>query len=107
MKHRSLIWPIRLLVPLAMTLLVACGGGGTSNGGSTPAVKVKLVSIAVTPSAPSFAKGLQQQLSATGSFSDGTTKDLTASATWSSSSTSVATVNKGMVASLATGSSTI
>ena len=105
MKHRSLIWPIRLLVPLAMTLLVACGGGGSSS--PTPTPKVKLLSIAVTPSAPSLAKGFQQQLTATGSYSDGTTKDLTASASWNSSAASVASVSKGTVSALTTGSSTI
>ena len=105
MMHRSLIWPIRLLVPLAMTLLVACGGGGSSSPEPTP--KAKLVAITVTPGAPSFAKGLQQQLTATGSYSDGTTKDLTASASWNSSTASVASVSKGKVSALATGSSTI
>ena len=104
MKQRFLIWPIRLLVPLAMTLLVACGGGGTT---ANPTPSVKLVSIAVTPNAPSFAKGTQQQLTAKGSYSDGTTKDLTASATWGSSSASVASVTKGMVSALTIGSSTI
>jgi len=105
MMRRSLIWPTRLLVPLAMSLLVACGGGGSSSPEPTP--KAKLVAITVTPSAPSFAKGLQQQLTATGSYSDGTTKDLTASASWNSSTASVASVNKGKVSALATGSSTI
>ena len=104
MMHRSLIWPIRLLVPLAMTLLVACGGGSSS---PEPTPKAKLVAITVTPGAPSFAKGLQQQLTATGSYSDGTTKDLTASASWNSSTASIASVSKGKVSALATGSSTI
>jgi hypothetical protein len=105
MKHRSLIWPIRLLVPLTMTLLVACGGGGSSS--PTPTPKAKLVSIAVNPSAPSFAKGLHQQLTATGNYSDGTTKDLTTSASWNSSAAGIANVSKGMVSALATGSATI
>ena len=107
MKHSSLLWPIRLLVPLAMTLLVACGGGGSSTENPTPSSKVKLVSIAVSPSSPSFAKGLQQQLTATGSYSDGSSKNLTSSASWSTSTASVAGVSKGTVSALTTGSSTI
>jgi hypothetical protein len=86
-----------------MTLLVACGGGGTSS----PTPLIKLNSISVTPSSASFAKGLDQQLTATGSFSDGTSRDLTTQASWSSSSASVASVSKGKVSGLTAGSSTI
>ncbi len=103
MKHRSILRAFRVLLPLAMSFLVACGGGSTS----TPNVQAKLVSLAVTPASPQFAKGTQQQFTAVGSYSDGSTKDLTASASWSSSASSVLSVNKGMATALATGSSTV
>ena len=40
---------------------------------------VTLVSIAVTPTNPSIAKGLTEQFTATGTFTDGSTEDLTGS----------------------------
>lgn len=55
------------------------GKSATARLTVTPAV---LSSIAVSPSAPSIAKGTTQQLTATGTFTDGTTQDLTQTATW-------------------------
>src|SRR2546425_236632 len=46
-----------------------------------------LVSISVTPTNPSVAKGLTQQFTATGTYNDGSTQDITASVSWASSST--------------------
>ena len=67
-----------------------------------------LLSIAVTPATPSVAKGLTQQLTATGTFSDTSTADLTGSVTWTSSTPSVATLNAaGLAQSVAVGSTTI
>ena len=51
-----------------------------------------LVSIAVTPSNPSLAKGLSQQFTATGTYSDFSTQNLTSQVTWSSATPSVATI---------------
>jgi uncharacterized protein YjdB len=65
-------------------------------------------SIAVTPAAPSIAKGTTVELTATGTFMDGTTKDVTATATWKSATVSVATVDgKGVVTGVDAGSSVI
>jgi trimeric autotransporter adhesin len=58
----------------------------------TPAV---LVSVSVTPTAPSVPLGVRKQLAATGIFSDRTTQDLTAVVTWSSSNGGVASVSNG------------
>lgn len=67
-----------------------------------------LVSIAVTPAAPSIALGSQQQFAATGTYSNGSTQNLTSSAMWSSSATKVATIaSGGLAASVAVGTSTI
>lgn len=67
-----------------------------------------LASIQVTPTNPSIAKGLTQQMVATGTFTDGTTQNLTAMATWTSGTTTVATVNSsGLVTAVNPGTSTI
>jgi plastocyanin len=67
-----------------------------------------LLSIAVTPTNPSIAKGLTQQFTATGNFSDNTTQNLTSSVTWVSATTSVATITSGGLATgVATGTSNI
>ena len=75
----------------------------------TPAV---LVSISVTPTAPSVPLGVTKQLAATGTFSDGTTQDVTDEVIWSSSSAGVASVSnvagsRGLATALATGSTAI
>ena len=67
-----------------------------------------LSSIAVTPASPSIAKGLTDQLMATGTFSDGTTQNITSSVTWVSLTTGVATISVGGLAKgVGIGSSTI
>jgi hypothetical protein len=61
-----------------------------------------LVSLAVTPAAPTASAGTTQQFMATGTFSDASTQDITLNAHWSSSSASVATIaNAPSVAGLA------
>lgn len=71
----------------------------------TPAT---LVSIAVTPTNPSIAKGTTQQFMATGTYSDGSLGDLTTSAAWSSSNPTVASVSAtGLAAGAATGVATV
>lgn len=75
----------------------------------TPAT---LVSISVEPTATSVAAGNKQQYTATGTLSDGKSQDVTAEAAWSSSNTLVATVSnatgtRGLVGTLAQGTTTI
>ncbi len=69
----------------------------TLNGivGSTPltVTAATLVSIAVTPSAPSIAKGTSKQFTATGTYTDASQTDLTTQVTWSSSAPATATVS--------------
>ena len=65
-----------------------------------------MVSISLSPSAPSVQAGSTQQFTATGSFSDNTTQNLTSTATWSSSSTAVATVTSGGLATAAAAGTT-
>ncbi|EMJ94636.1 bacterial Ig-like domain, group 2 [Leptospira alstonii serovar Pingchang str. 80-412] len=72
----------------------------------------ELVSIGITPSSSSKAKGLKENFKATGVFTDNSTQDLTEHVTWSSSDTAVAEIvnavgNKGVANSLAAGSSDV
>ncbi|MFO1055093.1 MAG: Ig-like domain-containing protein [Planctomycetota bacterium] len=71
-----------------------------------------LLSIEVTPTAPSVALGYTQQFTATGTFSDNTTQDLTTTVTWSSSAQAIATIanaggSEGLATSVGIGSTTI
>ena len=78
--------------------------------GSTPlTVSVaSLVSLAITPPAPSVAKGFTQQLTATGTFSDLTTQDLTSQVTWSSGTPATASIaSTGLATTLLEGTSTL
>ena len=82
---------------------------GTTALTVTPAT---LVSLAITPTNPSIAKGTNQQFTATGTYSDGTTQNLTTAVTWSSSSIGVATISnaagsKGLATSVTAGLTTI
>ncbi|TGK01205.1 hypothetical protein EHQ53_09210 [Leptospira langatensis] len=72
----------------------------------------KLVSIAVTPTNPSVAKGLTKSFTATGTYTDATTQDLTTQVTWTSSDTSKATISnvsgsEGIATGAAVGTSNI
>ena len=64
-------------------------------------------SVSISPNAPSVVAGGDVQLSAIASYSDATTADVTTKATWISNDTNTATVTKGNVHALATGSTTV
>ena len=66
-----------------------------------------LQSIAVTAPASSIAAGLNQQLTATGTYSDGSTQTLSTGLTWASSANYAAVTSAGLVTGIATGNSTI
>ncbi len=75
---------------------------------SQPGTAAALVSIAVTPTNPSIAKGTMQPFTATGTYSDGSTQNLTSTVIWTSSNTSVATVTgSGVASGVGVGASTI
>jgi len=91
---------------------VTATSGSVAGSTTVTVTGVTLQSIAVTPAAPSIAKGTRQQFSATGSFSDGSTQDLTSQASWTSSSPTIATVSsdagsKGLGTGVAVGTATI
>jgi hypothetical protein len=89
-------------------LLSGCNTGGASTPASTVAASVGVVTLQITPSATSIARGTTVQYRVVGLLSNGSTQDLTASATFLSSSPSLASVSSsGLATGLATGSLTI
>jgi hypothetical protein len=75
----------------------------------TPAT---LVSLAISPSTPSVAKGINVQFTATGTYSDSSTQNLTALATWSSGTAATATISnaggsQGLASTVNAGTTTI
>ena len=66
-----------------------------------------LVSIAVTPSAPSVVSGNTQQFTATGTYNDTSTQNITATVTWTSGAPSVATISSAGLATTLTAGSTL
>ena len=104
-------------LPAAMGL-AATGGVGTTtiaatlgavSGSTTLTVtNATLVSIEVTPTAPSAPMGTTVQFTATGTYSDNSTQDLTGTATWSSSTPGVAAINNaGLATAIGAGTATI
>jgi uncharacterized protein YjdB len=85
-------------------------------GNSAPATitvsAALMVSIQITPIAPSIALGNTQQFAATGLYSDNSTQDITAQVTWTSATPAVATISnaagsEGLATSVTAGTSNI
>lgn len=95
---KALFYSIGLL---AAALLAGCGGGDQGRDPILGLPAATLVSLAVTPPAPSVALGATQQFSASATYSDGSTQAVTAA--WSSATPAVAGV--GATTGLATGAS--
>jgi hypothetical protein len=101
---------------LGRQVIVGLGVGSASiaatldgvHGSTTVIVFAKIISIDITPSKPSIAKGTSLQLTATATLSDGTTEDLTDSVSWSVSPTNLATVDAtGLLTGVEVGSGKI
>jgi trimeric autotransporter adhesin len=84
---------------------------GTQQSSASLKVSVaasNLVSITLSPLAPSVPVNTGQQFTAIGNYSDGSASDLTTLATWSSSSTAVATIAaNGLLTAIAAGSTNV
>ena len=98
------------LAPGSVTLSAAFNGETGSSGVTVTAAE--LLSIEVTPPAPSVANGLKLQLTATGIFSDHSTQDLTRQVSWMSSNTTVASISdtagsNGLINTVAVGNTTV
>jgi hypothetical protein len=92
--------------------LITATSGGISGSTNLTVTMATLVSIAVTPTNPSIAKGTTRSFTATGTYTDASTQDLTDTATWASSDGTKASVSnaagtKGIATGLAVGTSTI
>jgi uncharacterized protein YjdB len=77
---------------------------GTTSVTVTPAT---LVSITITPTNPTLAKGTTLQLTATGTYTDGSTQNLTKSVSWGVPAGIVTIDANGLMTATATGSGTI
>jgi hypothetical protein len=82
---------------------------GSITGSDALAVALPaLVSIAVTPQAPSLTPNHSVQLIATGTFADGTTQNLSGVVTWSSTPTSILSVSAtGLATANSAGAATV
>ncbi len=82
---------------------------GTSQQATITVTPAELVTLAITPPAPTIAKGETQQFSATGTYTDGTTLDLTGAAAWTSSDETVATITGlgGLATGVSVGQATV
>ena len=96
MKLRAEVGTVaRALVALSLVVSSAAGCGGSESEGPKMA---QVVSITISPAAPSLAIGASQPLKATATYSDNTTKDVSTTAIWASSAPTVATVSAAGVA---------
>jgi hypothetical protein len=91
---------------------VSASSGDVSGTATFTVTDATLVSIEVTPAAPSVASGLTQQFTATGVYTDGTTQDITTGVVWASSDGTVATVgnapgSRGLATTTGPGSTTV
>jgi hypothetical protein len=90
------------------TTVKAVSGSITSNPAALIVLPPALVSIAITPTSPSIAKGTTQQFTAIGTYTDNGTQNLTSTVAWNTSTPAVATIGAaGLAQSLATGSTII
>ena len=94
----------------ASQITVAYDGITASTGLTVSAAE--LVTLAITPTNPTVAKGTKQQFVATGIFSDDSTQDMTKEVAWNSSDTAVATISdvletKGLLSGITEGTSSI
>lgn len=85
---------------------------GVTGSASLTVSAAALVSIAITPQAPTIPLGNTQQFSATGTYTDGSTQVITSTVTWSSSSAAVAIISNaagtnGLATSAGTGTTNI
>jgi uncharacterized protein YjdB len=87
---------------------ITASSGSVSGTASLTITGASMVSIVVTPANSSMAVGTTKQFAATGTFSDSSTQDVSGSAVWTSSNPAAAAINsRGLLTSVATGSSTI
>jgi len=82
-----------ILIPLMLGLLALAGCDGRSPSESPALAPVEVVSIDISPTSASVAKGASAQLTGTAIYSDDTRADVTMDLRWTSSNPPVATVS--------------
>ena len=75
------------------TVSVTASLGAASGSTLLTVSTATLVSVSVTPTGPSIAKGTNLQFTATGTYSDQSTQDITSQVAWTSSDTAVSVVS--------------
>jgi trimeric autotransporter adhesin len=75
---------------------ITAASGALSASTTLNVTSVTLVSIGVTPAAPTIAKGTAQQFTATGVYSDNTTQNLTPAVTWHAVNPAVASITTAL-----------
>ncbi len=82
---------------------------GTTQQVQATVTPAELVTLVLTPPAPTIAKGETQAFTATGTYTDGTTPDLTGTAAWTSSDPTIASIpaSGGLATGLLPGQVTI
>jgi trimeric autotransporter adhesin len=86
--------------------------GPDTPDGCWPTISCDLMSLSITPDAPTLGEGVTQWLTAWGTFADGSMRNLTASVTWSSTLSAVAIASnaagtKGLVTAMRPGTAVI
>jgi hypothetical protein len=95
----------KIYVVSAIVALVLLAGGVGCTGFF---VNPTLSSLTVGPNPLNITQGVQQQMTATGTYDDGSTKTLTSGVVWSSSDDTVASVSaSGLVTGVSSGTATI
>jgi hypothetical protein len=82
------------LTPGSASITATLGSINTST--TLTVTNATLVSIAITPSTPSIAKGTDKQFTATGTYTDGSTQNLTAAVAWNSTNNAVASISNAL-----------
>jgi hypothetical protein len=92
--------------------MITASSGSISGSTILTVTPAALLSIIVTPAAPTIPLGSTRQFTATGTYTDGSTQNITTTVAWSSSSPAVATISnaagtKGLATSVGSGQTTI
>lgn len=80
---------------------------GLAGSATASVTSASLLSIVLKPDKLSLPLGARQQITATGTYTDGSSSEITASLTWSSAGSDIASVDQGLVSSVAMGNTSI
>lgn len=78
------------------TARIIASYGGLAGATPLQVTSAALVSIGITPTNPTLARGVSSQFTATGTYSDHSTSDLTGTAIWTSSDSTVLSISNAL-----------